>query len=185
MSIWGFTQSLYQPAWWTVFHPPFEGNLVPIIFLCGFSSYRSYASMWTVPKSCPFVEKVGKPQNWSAIRSGCLGLTPWSAGGSLPVPAPSAAVPSTPRGLACPGGGGCRDGRDPHPHWRMKGIQVVPPYPLLRLCQLLPVGGCGGRSDAFVGKCGCQDSRFRGQHNEGGDVQGHLQCRRLSHPQRG
>ncbi len=34
-----------------------------------------------------------------------------------------------PYGPNRPGGGECQDGRDPHPHWRTKGIWVVPLYP--------------------------------------------------------
>ena len=85
--------SLYRPAWWTIFRPPFEGKLVPIVFLCCFLLYQicSYVSMQRVPKTCMFVEKVGKPHEWSAM--GCDGLTPWSAGRSSLVPKPLAAVP--------------------------------------------------------------------------------------------
>ena len=97
--------SLYWPAWWMIFCPPFESKLVPIVFSCHFSSYqiRSCVNKWTVPKSCPFVEKAGKPQNWSVM--GCAGLTPWSAGSSSLVSEPSTAVPSTAARPSLPGRG--------------------------------------------------------------------------------
>ena len=60
---------------------------------------------------CLFVEEVGKPKNLSAM--GYDGLTPWSAGGGLMVPAP--------RGPTHLGGGGFQDGQDPHPDLRPKG----------------------------------------------------------------
>ncbi len=50
-----------------------------------------------------FIEKVGKPQNWSAM--GCDGLTQCFTGGSLLVPEPLAAVPSAAARPCLPGRG--------------------------------------------------------------------------------
>ena len=120
---------------------------------------------------CLFVERVGKPQNWSAI--GCDGLTPWSAGSSSLVPEPS---PSAASRLCLSGWGGVPR------HRQTKGVQVVPPYPLVCPCQPLPVGRCGGRLDAVIDGRGCQGSRFRGQRNDKGGAQEHLLHQRPSRP---
>jgi hypothetical protein len=97
-SVGEFELSLYRLIQWMIFCPPFEGKLVPIVFLCCFLC--SCVSMWKVPKS---IEKAGKPQNWSAM--GCNWLTPWSAGGSLLVPEPLVAVLSATTRPHLPGRG--------------------------------------------------------------------------------
>jgi hypothetical protein len=159
--------------------------MVLIILSCRFLSYRirSCVSIWTVPKSCPFIEKTGKLQNWSAT---------WNVMGSCCGPLAAARWYQSHWGglvrhRAAPlarEGEDAKTGGIPVRIGRQKASGLYPPYPSLCPCQLLPVDGRGGRSEAVVGGCGCRGSRFRGQHNKGGGVQEHLQRWRQSHPRR-
>ena len=159
--------------------------MVPIVFSQCFSLYYKIAPMYVCRqyRGMSFVERAGKPQNWSAI--GCDGLTPWSAGAGSMVPAPTAAVLSAAAWPRSPGRGRILRWAGSSSESPYEKIQVVSPYPLLCPHQLLPGGRGGNRSDTIVDGRGCRGGRFRGRCYDGGGAQDHLQCQHPSrHPRR-